>query len=209
MAAIMGLEDPVVEKLCEQATQEAKSRRNEGLSAEISVEALVQPANYNSPGQVVIAGSKDAVETAIAILKAGGDFAGGKAIPLQVSAPFHCRLMKPARDRMAELFSQAKDSERPKNLACPYVPNRTARLTSEPGLVFELLVEQVDHPVQWKQSVLHLFEAGYTRGVEFGPGNVLQGLVKRIAKGGAITPSFTGVSDVATLKGLEAILKGA
>ena len=81
----------------------------------------------------MIAGSTDGVAEAVALLKAGGEFAGGKAIPLQVSAPFHCSLMAPARLRMAELFGLARADQRPKPLAMPYVPNRTARPTREIG----------------------------------------------------------------------------
>ncbi|MGZ3689666.1 MAG: ACP S-malonyltransferase, partial [Bdellovibrionota bacterium] len=140
MAAVMGLDDKI-EALCAAATESAKNKRAASAENELTVEAVVEPANFNAPGQVVIAGSVDAVAEAVAMIKAGGDWAGGKAIPLSVSAPFHCQLMRPARDRMADLFSKALPSERAKMPLCAYVPNRTARLTQEPGVVFELLVE--------------------------------------------------------------------
>jgi [acyl-carrier-protein] S-malonyltransferase len=206
MAAVMGMEDAQVEALCQEATQIAKSKRSQGEYSELSVPSLVQPANFNAPGQVVIAGSKDAVQEAIALIKAGGNFAGGKAIPLQVSAPFHCQLMKPARDRMAELFSQASAENKPKAMICPYVANRTARIAQEPGVVFELLVEQVDHPVLWKQSVNALLEAQFTTAVEFGPGKVLSGLIKRIASQTSKTCSQHSVGDSSSLKNLETLL---
>ena len=213
MAAVMGLEDSKIEQLCIDATEVAKNKRSGGVAIineiEITVEAIVQPANFNAPGQVVIAGSVDAVAEAIALIKgskSGDPYSGGKAIPLSVSAPFHCQLMAPARDRMAELFALSTSSK-PSGLDCPYVPNRTGRITGEPGVIFELLIEQVDHPVLWKQSVTALIQAGFSGGIEFGPGKVLQGLSKRIS--GALDKSFPmmGVSDLATIKLFEGVLK--
>lgn len=205
MAAVLGLEDAAVEQVCRLATENARAKRHAGESAELQVEAVVEPANFNSPGQVVIAGSTDAVAEAIALIKSGSPVAGGKAMPLSVSAPFHCRLMKPARDRMAELFSSAREGERPGMPLYAYVPNRTARLSREPTLVFELLIEQVDHPVLWKQSMLSLLEAGATHAVEFGPGKVLAGLMKRIAQPAGKTCAMLSVGDSAGLKSLETL----
>ena len=209
MAAIMGMDDALISKLCEVATKNAKAKRQAGAHADISVEAVVDPANFNAPGQVVIAGSRDALDEAIALVKAGGDFAGTKAIPLQVSAPFHCRLMAPARSRMAELFTAAQEHERPKMPLAPYVPNRTGRITQEPGVVFELLVEQVDNPVLWRHSVTTILETGLAHAVEFGPGKVLVGLTKRIAQPLGKTCGLSNVSDSATIKTLETLIKGA
>lgn len=202
MAAVMGLEDELIEKLCVQATESARAKRAQQNNFDLTVEPIVQPANFNAPGQLVIAGSKDAIEEALTIIKAGGEFTGGRAIPLSVSAPFHCKLMKPARDRMAELFSQADSYDKPRSLACPYVPNRTGKLTAEPGVVLELLVEQVDHPVLWKQSIAGLAQSGFEKGVEFGPGKVLQGLTKRITQPLGKTIQMLGCSDSTTLKTL-------
>jgi [acyl-carrier-protein] S-malonyltransferase len=199
MAAVLGLADERVEALCQEATRAAKETR----AAEAVVESLVQPANFNAPGQVVIAGSSDAVAAAIRLVKENPEFKGGKAMPLAVSAPFHCRLMAPARSRMAEIFAQASSTDKPAQLAFPYVPNRTARLSREPGLVLEFLVEQVDHPVLWKQSVVHLLEAGFRKAVEFGPGKVLQGLAKRIPAADGATISAISVGDLAGIKSLE------
>jgi len=207
MAAIMGLDDDRIDLLCKRATENARGLRA-NLEDEISVEAIVEPANFNSPGQTVIAGSRDAVAEAVALIKAGGDFAGGKAIPLSVSAPFHCKLMRPARDKMADLFSQATAIEKPKSPLCAYVPNRTARATREPGVVFELLVEQVDHPVLWRQSMAAMLGLDSQGFIEFGPGKVLQGLAKRCAQPLAKTPELMGVSDTETLKALTLKLKG-
>jgi [acyl-carrier-protein] S-malonyltransferase len=209
MAAILGLDDTQVARLCETATTNTRALRAAQKVEELSVEAIVEPANFNAPGQVVIAGSSDAVAEAIALTKAGGDFAGGKAIHLSVSAPFHCRLMKPARDRMESLFSDAKSVDRPKPPICPYVPNRTGRLTQEPGVVFELLVEQVDHPVLWRQSMTQLIQAGHTVGVEFGPGKVLAGLAKRIAQGAGAPCVIHPMGDSTNLKALETLLNAS
>lgn len=206
MAAVMGGDD-WIDALCEKATESARLKRagHTTTETELSVEAIVQPANFNAPGQIVIAGSADAVSEAVALIKGDSQFAGGKAIPLNVSAPFHCRLMAPARERMAHLFAEASPAERPALPSCPYVPNRTARLTREPGVVFELLVEQVDHPVLWKQSMLSMLEQGFTTGVEFGPGKVLQGLAKRISQATSMPCSVHGMGDLAGLKNLETL----
>jgi len=203
MAAVMG-GDAWIDALCSKATEAARIKRSTGTH-EVSVECIVQPANFNAPGQIVIAGSTDAVAEAVALIKTDPEFAGGKAIPLNVSAPFHCKLMAPARNRMAELFAAATPTEKPAQLLCPYVPNRTGILTREPGVVFELLVEQIDHPVLWKQSFASLLEQGFELGVEFGPGKVLAGLAKRIAQPLGKTCTVQNVGDLAGVKALEAV----
>jgi [acyl-carrier-protein] S-malonyltransferase len=201
MAAVLGMDDAGVEQVCKAATEAARAKRASGEQADLTVDAVVEPANFNSPGQVVIAGSTDAVAEAVAMIKAGSPVAGGKAMPLSVSAPFHCRLMRPARDRMAELFASA--SHKPAAPAYAYIPNRTGRITREPGVVFELLIEQVDHPVLWKQSMQALLESGVTSAVEFGPGKVLSGLMKRIAQPIGKTCEMKAVGDSTSLKGLH------
>lgn len=208
MAAVMGLEDGQVAALCEKATAQAKEKRAALVETDLTVEAVVEPANYNAPGQIVIAGSIDGVAEAIALIKAGGDFAGGKAIPLSVSAPFHCRLMRPARDKMASIFAIASEKDRPKRPLYPYVPNRTGRMNQEPGVVFDLLIEQVDHPVMWKQSMAALLEHDFTQTIEFGPGKVLAGLMKRISNQLQKSPQMFSMGDSTTLKGLAELMKG-
>jgi [acyl-carrier-protein] S-malonyltransferase len=206
MAAVLGLEDEQVELLCKQATQSAVEKRQKGEVPEMSVPAVVEPANFNAPGQIVIAGSKDAVDEAIRLIQSGEDFKRGKAIPLQVSAPFHCQLMTPARDRMAELFALCPESQKPKTPLCSYVPNRTARLSHEAGLIFELLIEQIDHPVLWKQSINTLLNQSFSTSVEFGAGKVLSGLIKRIATQSSKNCTFASVTDTSSLKSLEKTL---
>lgn len=202
MAAILSVDDATIEKLCGAAVAAAREKRTTGPEvAGSAVDCILSPANYNAPGQTVIAGAADAVAEAVALLKAGGTFSG-KAIPLAVSAPFHCALMAPAREKMAELFAKASAAEKPSTLRFPYVPNRTAKLTQEPSVVFELLVEQVDHPVLWRQSVSMLIERGFTRAIEFGPGKVLAGLAKRISSGEGKAFTCAGVSDAKTVNEL-------
>lgn len=199
MAAVMGLSDEAVDQLCARATEDARSKRSSRTGEDLIVDAIVQPANYNSPGQTVIAGSVDAVEEALSLIKSGA-FPGGKAIALSVSAPFHCRLMEPARTRMAEIFHAASATDRPKSPDVPYLPNRTARISREPGIILDLLVEQIDHPVLWKQSILTALGSGVTSGYEFGPGKVLQGLAKRIAKDTQKELPVLSVGDAESLK---------
>jgi [acyl-carrier-protein] S-malonyltransferase len=149
---------------------------------------------------VVIAGSTDAINQAQKIITSD-TYKGGKALLLAVSAPFHSPLMKPARDRMSEIFK--KEHTQVKPLSVSYIPNRTARLTQESSVVLELLAEQVDHPVLWRTSMETAFSNGYTKVIEFGPGKVLQGLAKRIAKPKEIEIATLGISAAAQIKELE------
>ncbi len=158
MAAILGGDADSVRALCEAAA--------EG-------EALA-PANFNAPGQVVISGAAAAVQRASA-LAAGRKL---KAIPLNVSAPFHCSLMAPA----ARAVEQALGGVTIGDLAFPVVSNVEGTPNREAARVPELLVRQIDGAVRWDASVSIMAEAGVTRALEIGPGRVLAGLVKRIDK---------------------------
>jgi [acyl-carrier-protein] S-malonyltransferase len=161
MSAIMGVEPARLEGLCRQA-----SGGGEG--------GVCAPANFNAPGQIVVAGSAAAVARVGELVAAEK----GRAIPLKVSAPFHCALMAPAARAVdAEL---ARITIRP--LRFPIVANFDARSNDDPGRVKELLVRQVDGPVRWEESVRRMVEGGVTQALEIGPGKVLAGLVKRIAK---------------------------
>ncbi|MGE0615642.1 MAG: ACP S-malonyltransferase [Bacteriovoracia bacterium] len=206
MTAVLNMEDALVEKMCAEATRLAAAKRPSSDYQHLSVAPLVAPANFNAPGQIVISGSVDALAEATALMKTP-EFSG-KAIPLQVSAPFHCALMKPSRDRMADVFAKTPDAEKPHALKCPYIPNRTARITTEASLVLDFLVEQIDHPVLWKQSMENLLQAHEgpeLKAVEFGPGKVLQGLAKRIAKNAGKTFQVESVGDTAGIKNLMAL----
>ncbi|MCW2278417.1 ACP S-malonyltransferase [Heliophilum fasciatum] len=163
MAAILGLEADAVQAVC----------------LEASTVGIVEPANFNGGGQVVIAGQVAAVEKAMELAKGAG---AKRAIPLNVSAPFHCSLMKPAAEKMAEVLNNALIH----NPAVPVVANVTAQPATDAAAVRQNLILQVDHPVRWEQSVRYLAEAGVTRYLEIGAGKVLAGLVKKIIKGADI-----------------------
>ncbi|MSN25663.1 MAG: ACP S-malonyltransferase [Geobacter sp.] len=165
--------------------------------AEICCEAaegdIVSPANFNSPGQIVIAGSKTAVERVIELAKARGF---RKAMLLPVSAPFHCALMKPAADRLAEVLAVVSVND----MLLPVIANADAAPNQDKLRVKPLLVTQVCAPVLWEQSVNAMAALGVTKFIEIGPGKVLSGLVKRISKE-VVTMN---VEDLSTLKALTA-----
>ena len=170
MAAILGL-----------AADEVAAACREAAGAEV-----VSPANLNGGGQVVIAGHKAAVERACAAARARG---AKRALPLAVSAPFHCSLMQPAADRLAAELERVE-------IAAPQVPvvtNVEAAPNQDPTRVRELLTRQVTAPVRWEESVQRLASMGVTRAIEVGAGNVLAGLVRRIAP--AITTASAGDPD--------------
>ena len=177
MAAILGLEADQVAQACAEAAQGE----------------IVTPANLNSPGQVVIAGHAAAVARASERAKALG---AKRAIPLAVSAPFHCALMKPAEDRLApELRALATHDP-----SVPVVANVDAEPKRTAAEAVEALIRQVSSPVRWEDVVRRLRAEGVTTFVELGPGKVLAGLIKQIDR----TATFASVEDEA---GLEAALK--
>jgi [acyl-carrier-protein] S-malonyltransferase len=161
MAAIIGLDDEAINRICSQVTAGG--------------EGVVAAVNFNSPGQVVIAGHTTAVDTAIAALKEAG---AKRALPLPVSAPFHTELMKPAGERLAETLSALAISA-PK---IPVVHNVHASTESSPEKIKALLVEQIYSPVLWTGCVQAMVERGVAQLVECGPGKVLSGLNRRIDK---------------------------
>lgn len=145
------------------------------ICAEAAQGEVVAPANFNSPGQIVIAGHATAVNRAIEIAKAKGY---RKAMLLPVSAPFHCALMQPAADRLKEVLECVAIHP----LTQPVITNVEATPNQDAGRVRELLVTQVCAPVRWEQSVQTMIGLGVNRFIEIGPGKVLTGLVKRINK---------------------------
>jgi [acyl-carrier-protein] S-malonyltransferase len=178
MAAILGLDAVEVAAAC----------------AEAAEGDVVSPANMNAPGQVVIAGSAAAVDRAIACAKARG---ARRAIPLQVSAPFHCALMRPAEERLApELRAAAACDPR-----VPVVANVDAEPKRTAAEGIEALIRQVSSPVRWDDVVRRLASEGVTAYVEVGPGSVLSGLVKKIARDQAIL-HVEGPDDVAAVEQL-------
>jgi [acyl-carrier-protein] S-malonyltransferase len=160
MAAILGVERESLEALCRQAAQGE----------------VVAPANFNSPGQIVIAGHATAVNRAMDLAKAAG---AKRALPLPVSAPFHSALMEPAAKRLEEVLTEVAI----KAFSCPVVGNVEAKAYNSGAQVKPLLVRQVCAPVRWDESVAEMARLGVDSFVEIGPGKVLSGLVKRIVKG--------------------------
>ena len=157
MAAIIGLDAEAVAKLCEDAAEGE----------------VCEPANDNGGGQIVISGNAAAIDRAIALAQERG---AKRALPLSVSAPFHCRLMQPAADRMAEALADAE-------ILVPRVPvvtNVTAGPTSDPAEIRERLVRQVTGQVRWRESIEWLAANGVNALVEIGSGKVLTGLARRI-----------------------------
>jgi [acyl-carrier-protein] S-malonyltransferase len=178
MAAILGVDAAVVARACEEAAQGD----------------VVSPANLNAPGQVVIAGSSEAVARAIERAKALG---ARRAIPLAVSSPFHCALMKPAEERLAPELRALRASD-PR---VPVVANVDAEAKRDAASCIEALIRQVASPVRWEDVVRRLASEGVTAYVEVGPGTVLTGLVKKIDRGArlASVEEESGLAAVADL----------
>ena len=159
MAAIIGLDLDGVMAVCREAADGD----------------VVSPANLNGGGQVVIAGHRTAVERASALAKERG---ARSVVPLAVSAPFHCALMKPAAERLRRVLEPVPVAPP----QCPVITNVEAQPCVDPGRLKDLLVQQVVNPVRWQESVEALLRLGCTAAVEVGPGRVLTGLVRRIAR---------------------------
>lgn len=176
MAAVLNVEDEKILALCKEA----------------SAVGVVEAVNFNSPGQVVIAGQVAAVDKASELLKAAG---AKRVLPLPVSAPFHTSLMKPAAENMAKHIA-ATVFRAP---SIPVIHNVHAKTETDPEAIKALMIQQIDHPVLWVDCVKALVEAGAKTVVECGPGKVLCGLCGRIEK----ELAAFGIEDVA---GLEAAL---
>ncbi len=154
MAAIIGLEDQKVEEIC------------------AAIDDVVVPANYNSPGQLVISGSTKGIDIACEKLKAAG---AKRALPLKVGGAFHSPLMEPARVELARAISETSFN----TPICPVYQNATALAVTEPEQIKENLIAQLTSPVKWTQTMLNMIEDGATKFIEVGPGKVLQGLIKK------------------------------
>jgi [acyl-carrier-protein] S-malonyltransferase len=179
MAAIIGLDEAGVTRACEEAAQGE----------------VVSPANLNGAGQIVIAGTAAAVARASERAKALG---AKRAIPLTVSAPFHCALMKPAEIRLTpELRSVAATDPR-----IPVVANVDAEPKRTAAESIDALIQQIASPVRWEGVVQRLASEGVTRYVEVGPGKALSGMIKRIAAG-ATTLNVEGPDDLARIEALS------
>ena len=155
MAAILGLEDQVVEEIC------------------ASIDGVVVPANYNSPGQLVISGSIEAINIAVEKLTAAG---AKRAIVLPVGGAFHSPLMEPARKELAQAINETTFSKP----ICPVYQNVNAKAVIDPEIIKLNLISQLTSPVRWTQTMHQMIADGMTELIEVGPGNVLQGLVKKV-----------------------------
>jgi [acyl-carrier-protein] S-malonyltransferase len=181
MAAILGLDLAAVKTICE----------------EVSIGgAIAVPANLNAPGQIVVSGNASAVRRALEIAKARG---GGASVELKVSAPFHCPLMQPARDGMAQVLESL--DVRP--LAFGVIANVTAEVNRDPARVKPLLLEQITAPVRWEESMGTLAQGGIVSTVEFGAGRVLAGLMRRINRNVKVLAAEDGASLKTTIAALS------
>lgn len=156
MAAILGLDDAVVEDIC------------------AGIDEIVVPANYNCPGQLVISGTMRGIDIACEKMKAAG---AKRALPLQVGGAFHSPLMEPAREELAEAIEQTAFSKP----VCPVYQNVNALPSSDVEAIKKNLIAQLTAPVRWTQSVQKMTQDGALTFIECGPGKVLQGLVKKIS----------------------------
>lgn len=174
MYAIIGLDNDAIAAACEASAQGQ----------------VVSPVNFNSPGQVVIAGNKEAVERAGAACKAAG---AKRALPLPVSVPSHCALMKPAAEKLAEALKAITVT----TPAIPVINNVDARIETDPQAIRAALVKQLYNPVRWTECVTYVAAQGVDTLLEVGPGKVLTGLTKRIVD----TLSAAAINDPASLSG--------
>ena len=155
MSAVLGTDAQVIEKICEET------------------DGIVSVANYNCPGQIVITGEEKAVAEASAALKAAG---ARRVIPLNVSGPFHCELLREAGEKLGEDLAEVEIQP----FTIPYVTNVTAQYVTEPEQVKELLVKQVSSSVRWQQCVEQMIRDGVDTFIEIGPGRTLTGFLKKI-----------------------------
>lgn len=176
MYAIIGLEDEAIAKACADAAQGE----------------VVSPVNFNSPGQVVIAGQKDAVERAGVLCKEAG---AKRALPLPVSVPSHCALMKPAADELAKTLVELEFNAP----QIPFINNVDVVAETDPVKIKDALIRQLYSPVRWTECVEQMSAQGVEKLIEMGPGKVLTGLTKRIVK----TLEGVAVNDVASLDAVK------
>ena len=162
MAAVLGLPDEKVEDICNQISMQPTNANN-----------VVVAANFNCPGQVVISGDVDAIDAACIVFKEEG---ARRALRLPVGGAFHSPLMTPAAEDLAEAINKT-EFRKP---FCPIYQNVTAKASMEPEIIRENLLKQLTAPVRWTQSVQNMIADGATEFYEFGPGDVLKGLIRKI-----------------------------
>lgn len=179
MAAVLGMEREEIETLCE----------------EVSLGEVLSPANFNCPGQIVVAGHTKAVQRVVEKINERGK----RAVLLPVSAPFHSPLMEPAGNRLQNELEKVPVS----NLRVPVVTNVEAEVNTSKERVKELLIKQVSHPVRWEESMRRMVQEGIERVIEIGPGKVLTGLMRRIDDG----IEAVNLADIQSLKKLQSLTK--
>lgn len=192
MAAILGLSDDQVRQACTEAVEAGRA------AGAATATEVVEPANFNAPSQIVIAGHKAAVERACEAAKALG---AKRAVLLPVSAPFHSSLLAPA----GEVLEGALVEVTLRTPEVPVINNVDVAIETDPARIRDALVRQASSPVRWVELIQALSAKGVTRFIEFGPGKVLSGLVKRIAPGATID----AVHDAASLERVLAATKEA
>ncbi|MBI5576655.1 MAG: ACP S-malonyltransferase [Deltaproteobacteria bacterium] len=180
MAAVIGLSREAVEAACREG----------------SAKGVVEPANFNGGGQIVISGRAEAVAAACDAAKAAG---AKRALPLPVSAPFHCSLMRPAAERLSPELSAVPQGA----FAFPVVANVTAEPYPPGGAVSGMLVRQIVSPVRWEECIRRMRGMGATAFLEVGPGKVLSGLVRRIEKE-AVAAAFCAPGDLGAVRDMSA-----
>ncbi len=184
MAAIIGLEDDVVEEICREVSSEGE---------------VVVPVNYNCPGQIVVSGTRPGVQRVVEISE---EKEAKHAVVLKVYGAFHSSLMKPAEEGLRAAIENAEL----KNPAIPVVMNVNAEEVTDLEKIKELMLKQLTSPVLWKQSVGLFIDKGYKDYAELGPGNVLKGFMRRIIRGTDLTintDNFQKVEDLENLKSLK------
>lgn len=182
MAALVGLENEKVEEICREAGGRGQ----------------VEPANYNSPSQIVIAGKVAAVQKAVELAKASG---AKMAVLLPVSGPFHSSLLKPASIKLKDAIEKIEI----KTAKIPVMANVNAQIETLPDMIRSNLIEQVSSAVLWQQSIVNLISLGVTTFVEIGPGKVLSGLIKKVDK----SVEMYNIENVSSLQTVLSILKEA
>jgi len=183
MAALIGTDLEQATALCASAAEGPEGRE------------VIEPANDNGGGQVVVSGHRGAVERVVELAREAGL---KRAMLLPVSAPFHCALMAPAAEEMARALAETP----PASPLVPLVANVSAEQATDPSAIRELLIRQVTGTVRWRESVLAMIAAGVDRFVELGAGRVLSGLIRRIAPDAAVTPAGSPAEIEALLKTL-------
>lgn len=159
MAAIIGAAQEDVQKMCEAA----------------KASGYVAPANFNCPGQIVVSGEAAAVKKCSEIAK---EFGAKRVVELPVSAPFHCKMMQPAADKLMPVLGTISFGD----IKIPVVTNKDAAALTDKNLIKDNLIKQVVSPVKWQESVLYMISAGIDTFIEIGPGKALSGFVKKISK---------------------------